>query len=313
MSQSGKYSTSSGVPQGSNLGPLMFLIFINDLPACIDHSDSLLFADDLKVYRKIGNVQDSMLLQRDLTSIIQWSEKNKLYFNVNKTPLKYNYYMNRNVLQTIMEVQDLGVWFTSSLKWEKHVNSIVNSSLKSLGFVIRSTTDFKCSRSLKILYNSLVRSKLEYACKVWDSDIRLYQSKIETIQNKFLKYLYYKEHGTYPDYGQYHNVRSEFNIIKLLHRREIIAINFIHKLINNRVDCPGLLPFVKLYVPAYRTRPKKTFFTPRCRTNLRTYSPMVGMVEKVNTFIDAADANLFNISISVIKTEIINYYIRTYY
>lgn len=321
--ESQKYFTPSGVPQGSNLGPLFFLLFINDLPLHIEYSQALLFADDLKIFRNIDNAHDGELLQRDLDSVMQWSKNNKLYFNVDKckamtytrkkVPVVYNYYMNSNILENISQAKDLGVWFTSDLKFDKHINFIVNSSLKSLGFLKRNTADFKSIACIKILYNSLVRSKLEYACKVWDSGTTLHRNKVETVQNKFLKYLYYKKYGSYPDYDQYHWVRCLFNIIKLTHRRDIAGICFIHKLVNNRIDCPKLLPLVNLYAPAYRTKPKITFFISRCYTNLRRNSPMVRMISASNSFIINSNINIFNTSVSLFKSKIITYFFNKYY
>ena len=74
----------SGVPQGSILGPLLFVIYINDLSSTIMYSNLFKFADDAKCYKAIHNLQDSQSLQLDVDSLFQWSLENKLSFNINK-------------------------------------------------------------------------------------------------------------------------------------------------------------------------------------------------------------------------------------
>ena len=79
-----EYNMSSGVPQGSNLGPLLLLMFINDLPDIINHSNKLFFADDLKLYKTIETADDADLLQDDLYNIYRWCNNNKLDLNISK-------------------------------------------------------------------------------------------------------------------------------------------------------------------------------------------------------------------------------------
>ena len=73
-----KLMVSSGVPQGSHLGSLLFLLFVNDLPKVLKYSKSFLFADDLKIYRSISNLIDCFLLQLDINAVVNWCELNNL-------------------------------------------------------------------------------------------------------------------------------------------------------------------------------------------------------------------------------------------
>lgn len=315
---SDQYLTTSGVPQGSNLGPLLFLILINDLPSCVKYSQSLLFADDLKIFKAITSNSDAELFQKDIHALVKWSNSNKLFFNIekckvmtyslNKIRIHSNYTMNGNILRREYQVKDLGVFFNDNLKWDQHIDYIVNSSLKNLGFLIRNTANFLTIKSIIILYNSIVRSKLEYASKVWNSSAVTNVAKIETVQNKFLKYIHFKKYGYYPEYGSYHRIRCEFQIFKLHHRREIIDLLFLCKLINNRIDCPKLLPLVSLYVPAYRTRPRSVLHVPTYRTDLRRNSPMIRLPMLANSFIYDSDANIFNTSVHSFKMVVHKHY-----
>ena len=87
-----KMCVPSGVPQGSHLGPLLFNLFVNDISVCFVNSDFLLFADDLKIYRAVRNVSDTLVLQDDLDRLYDWSIKNKLSLNVSKCTVTFTRY-----------------------------------------------------------------------------------------------------------------------------------------------------------------------------------------------------------------------------
>ena len=102
---------TSGVPQGSILVPLLFLLFINDMPDCAEHSILSLFADDAKCFRKIIDVDDCERLQHDLNSLYEWSQVWKLNFNVikckvvsftrNTKSIVFNYHLNVTILENV--------------------------------------------------------------------------------------------------------------------------------------------------------------------------------------------------------------------
>ena len=109
---------TSGVPQGSILGPLLFLLFINDMPDCAEHSILSLFSDDAKCSQKINNVDDCERRQCDLNSLYDWSQVWKLNFNVikckvvsftrNTTPIVFNYHLNGTILENVSCYNHLG-------------------------------------------------------------------------------------------------------------------------------------------------------------------------------------------------------------
>ena len=109
------------IPQGSNLGPLLFLIFINDLPENIVGSKCLLYADDLKLYRMIKSDRDEHLLQSSLNLLALWSSDNDLRLNINKCfivsfsrkkeIIHHRYSIDGTILNTLTHIKDLGVTF----------------------------------------------------------------------------------------------------------------------------------------------------------------------------------------------------------
>ncbi|KAF2885699.1 hypothetical protein ILUMI_20472 [Ignelater luminosus] len=155
-----------------------------------------LASDDVKIYKEVANVEDCHTLQHNVKSPLDWSNTNRLSLNISKCksmtfttkkyPTYYQYTINGNNLERIQRVRDLGVNLRSDLRWDDHIEKIVNASLKSLGFLMRSTQDLKSVTAIQLLYKSLVRSKLEFASAVWNPGQITHQNKIETVQNKFL-------------------------------------------------------------------------------------------------------------------------------
>ena len=113
----------SGVPQGSVMGFLLFLIFINDLPLWIRNSRLLMFADDTKISRKVSKVEDGFLLQQDLDCLMEWSKYWRLDFNIDKCTIMRiqqcchdKFKLNGNKLQEVTKEKDLGIIVTKDLK-----------------------------------------------------------------------------------------------------------------------------------------------------------------------------------------------------
>ena len=144
------YSTlikaSSGVPQGSHLGPLLFILFINDLPLYVAHSKLLLFADDAKLYCEVASVRDAIDLQADLSSLNQWCMDNKMDLNADKcytisfsrkqSTVHYPYSIHHKVLAREDQVKDLGVIFDTKLSFNQHVSVAVKKALRVWDFTL---------------------------------------------------------------------------------------------------------------------------------------------------------------------------------
>jgi hypothetical protein len=168
----------SGVPQGSALGPLLFNTFINDLFDVINHSNCLLFSDELKVYRAISSPSDCLLLQSDIDRVHNWCSANFIKPNFSKirfisfarktNVLNYQYRLgNTFILQTGC-IKDLDVHIGCKLHFHHHVD-FFSHALKLLVLIRTITFSFSTLDSLLMLYFALVRSKLEYASVAWVS------------------------------------------------------------------------------------------------------------------------------------------------
>ena len=180
----------SGVPQGSVLGPLLFLIFINDLLDEVDSSGSL-FADDSKLFRKINCPHDQLTLQNDLAKLQDWSRKWLLEFNekkckvmhIGRLNLKLDYHINNTVLVETKEEKDLGVYITPDLKSATHVAKVAAKANSMIGR-IRHTFKFMNTNIFKSIYPGLVRSHMEYAVQVWSPHLKKDIKTLEKVQRR---------------------------------------------------------------------------------------------------------------------------------
>jgi hypothetical protein len=189
-------NVTSGVPQGSVLGPLLFSFFISDLTKAVKNSQTLLFADDTKLFNKVtdnGNIK----LQEDLFSVSEWCKNWQIDLNYKKCKClhfgkenpKLDYYFDKDKLNSITNStseRDLGVIFESDLLFEKHIDTKILTCTKLLGFLKFFFKNLDAT-SFVNLYISLIRPHLEFCSPVWNRTNRSFIVKIEKIQRKATK------------------------------------------------------------------------------------------------------------------------------
>ena len=184
---------TSGVPQGSVLGPILFIIYINDLEVGLKSSISK-FADDTKVGGKALTTADCEIIQNDINQIIKWSEKWQMSFNPDKCKVmhvgsrnsNFSYKMQGKPLQAVQEESDLGVTISSDLKHTKHCKAACKKANTMLGFIARNF-EYKTPEVVLTLYNSMVRPHLEYAVQFWSPNYRKDIESLERVQRRATK------------------------------------------------------------------------------------------------------------------------------
>jgi hypothetical protein len=188
----------SGVPQGTVLGPLLFLTYINDLPDNI-HSSVRLFADDCVLYHEIQNEIDSNELQEDLNTLVKWEENWQLCFNPSKcfvmrltharSPKHFDYKLGNNILNETDGHPYLGIHITN---WNKHIQQTTSKANRTLGFIKRnlhSCPKHTKESAYKTLVRVTVRPLVEYTSAVWDPHTMDLTNQIEMIQKRAARFV----------------------------------------------------------------------------------------------------------------------------
>ena len=195
------------------LGPLLFVIYINDLPEVIDKESYLfLFADDTKVFRTINSQLDSDILQRDIKSLDDWSKKWLLTFHPDKCVsmticnasepgvehrTKRNYKLNNIKLKVSGCEKDVGIHVDEHLNFDKHISSIINTANRVLA-VIRKSFEYMDCEIFSLLFKGLVRPNLEYATPVWNPHLMKHINALEAVQIRATKMVPGISHLPYP-------------------------------------------------------------------------------------------------------------------
>jgi len=296
-------SVSSGIPQGSVLGPLLFLIYINDLPDGIE-STIYMYADDTKLYREINSPDDHIILQKDLEKLCIWSEKWLLKFHPNKCSIlsigkqtsTYDYKLvSRNdshKIEYVKFIKDIGVTMDSALTFDQHINIKINTANKILGIIRRSYRFLNCETFLP-LYKCMVRSYFDYAVCVWDPYRIKHIQEIEDVQRRATKLIPEIKNFTYPER------LKKLGLPTLAFRRIRGHMIEVYKIINDMYDnrvTGNLLTFrnkatVNLRGNEY-TLDQKRIYKPECK-NFFSNKVVTIWNTLPNSVVDANSLNIF--------------------
>ena len=237
---SNQLEVMSGVPQGSVLGPCLFLFYINDLPDTLT-SQVRLFADDTVCYLAVKNNKDTETLQRDLDTLAAWEQKWHMEFHPekcevlsitrNKHTIQHSYTLHGHTLKSVPSAKYLGVTITNNMSWSKHIDNITAKANRSLGFLRRNlrvrSTDLKSKA-----YYALVRPIVEYASPIWDPHEQHNIRKLDMVQRRAARYALNRYHNT-------SSVSSMLDILQwpsLTKRRKETKLCMLYKISNSTMN-----------------------------------------------------------------------------
>ena len=304
------FVVNSGVPQGSHLGPLLFILAINDVTNVISHSDILVYADDMKIFKVVTNVIDHCRLQNDINEFYIWCKMNNLCLNMDKchvmtfsrkrAPSVHNYKVNSNRVSRVCNMSDLGVIFDTKLEFIDHIQMVVNKANSVLGFVRRWSRELSDPYITKALYVSFVRPILEYASPVWSPHYSSHIKRIESVQRRFvrlsLRSLPWNDPYRLPPYE---NRLQLLNLNTLQRRRDVTDTLFIFKVLTGNIDDPQILSVIDFNLRTFNSRTHDILISRYHRTNYGMHEPISRMVRLFN---DAKKYIDFHIDKEELKT-----------
>ena len=281
-SNSNKLLVTSGVPQGSVLGPILFIIYINDIthPTLSDGSMTL-FADDIMIYRPICTPEDLAMLQSDIDSLTSWTGQNFLQFNADKCkymvisrkretnlslesqpPLQ----INGVTMERVENYKYLGVWITSNLSWSKHITEVCRKARQKVGILYRKCYKNANNATMLKLYLSCIRPELEYAATVWSPHQKGQIDTLESVQKLALR-VCFRNWDT-----NYHTLLSMNNIPSLSKRRLFLRLSFLFNIVKGVYSLPHNAPIEIREYHHYSQSHSLTLKVPYAKTNAFYYS-----------------------------------------
>ena len=181
---------TSGVPQGSVLGPLLFLLYIDDIDDGLTSNISK-FADDTKIYKEVSTIVDNISMQKDIDRMVKWAETWQMKFNIQKCKSLHAGHNNKNFCYSMgpewlsqdMQEKDLGVIVSNDLKPSNQCIEARNKANKMLGY-IGSKVEYKSKDVILKCYNALVRPHLEYCIQQWSPYFNQDIKMLEQVQRR---------------------------------------------------------------------------------------------------------------------------------
>ena len=264
-------SVDSGVPQGSIIGPILFVLFINDLPEGLSPGTNIsLYADDTKIWRQILSENDHAILQQDIDYLNNWALTNKMNFHpgkcnvlsvtasppalINVLPfIQFMYTLGNSVLDYTDCEKDLGVEMTPYLNFSSQCDRLYSKANQQLGLLRRNCHFVNDIRRRRALYITLVRSLFESCSIIWRPMNQTLLKKLESIQKRSIKWILHEEYMSYNSCVVYAQKCKDVNLLPLVNRFELNDILFFHKVMYNLL--PVELPYyLNLYEGNSRLR-----------------------------------------------------------
>ncbi len=240
---------STGVPQGSILGPLLFLIYINDLPTVSQMFDMIMYADDTTLYCNINEYITEHDINTELARIYDWLTSNKLALNVSKTKFmvfhsarKIVTYpclkLNNIEIEKVQTFNFLGLVLNSSLKWNTHINHIRTKIARTIGLMTRLKHIYPRA-ALLILYNALIIPNFTYCLLVWGSKV-VNDHPLHLLQKRALRIITNNDFLAHSE-----PICKELRLTKVPDMYHLSIWKFYFKLMNNRLP-----PYFNFMIPS---------------------------------------------------------------
>ena len=232
-----------GIPQGSILGPLLFTLYINDLPNCLKHTTPRMFADDTSLTAAGETLSEvEKRANEDLRNVHNWLSANKLNLNIAKTEyvligsrhrinsldIQPSINIDKQSVKRVKHSKVLGVQIDEHLDWTKHIESIAGKISSGIG-AIKKAKEFVDRNTLVLIYNALVQPHFDYCCEVWDVLGKTLSDRLQKLQDRAARIIMNFKNES----RQSLLARNSLGWINLEERRVHIKAKLMYKSINN--------------------------------------------------------------------------------
>lgn len=302
----------SGVPQGSLLGPLLFIIYINDIPSTILHSSVYMFADDTKFIKPISSTTDHLHMQEDMSALNDWCKVWKLNLHLHKCFL-LKFHLSQQTSHDhelpILEIsgssipqsethRDLGIIVQGNLSWDDHYSKICANAYASFHLIRRNISASANMLLKKRLYLTLVRSHLSYCSQIWRPRLIKDIEVLERVQRRASKFLT-------SDYTSNYKARLiKLQMLPLMYWFELQDIMFLVKTIKNPPDNFNLSDYITFNTSSTRAASSHHLNSKFCRLSITRHFYFNRIVRLWNS-LPQLDLSL---SVLSIKKKLHNYF-----
>ena len=240
---SGQCRVTSGVPQGSILGPTLFILFLNDISSDLSPGTNIaMYADDTKIWRRVINQDDHWILQRDINSLMNWASSNKMKFHPSKSHVltitnaigagpdnNFIYAMGNSPINYTDIEKDLGIYIQGKLNWTQHCDKLYSRANQRLGLLKRTCHFIKNLSKRRAFYLSQVRSQFEHCSIIWRPSTETTMEKLESLQKRSLKWVLGNAYLSLGDTSMYYQTCKQLNILPLVFRFDLKDLLFFHQ------------------------------------------------------------------------------------
>ena len=248
---------NSGVPQGSIIGPLLFVLFINDITNVLSRGTQILmYADDTKIWKVIHNHEDQITLHKDIANLYDWSVLNKISFHPHKCKvvtvstnhniMEYSYTMNGVNLQSCDSECDLGIEILKTFKWNRHHKKVISKASQKLGLLKRNITFSKGKTHRRNLYLSIIRSQFEHGSPIWSPVCLTHHDKFESLQKKCIKWILDQCYAHYSKHEYFEKLKC-LDILPLKQKFLMNDILLFYKVTHYVVNAISLPSYIVQY------------------------------------------------------------------
>ncbi len=263
-----------GIPQGSTLGPLLFILYVNDMPNCSKKLSFRIFADDTNIFYSSPSIDEiERVMNEEFNHILQYCIINKLSINYKKTNYmllkssnKKTHHINIRHIEEKSHIKYLGIYIDINFKWTQQIKHVKSKIAKNTG-VLNKLRYYVDLRMLKQLYYTLIYPYLNYGLMSWGNTYRTNLNKIRSAQNACVKSIFFA--------SKRENATPYYNLLKILKFDNIFKLKisiFTYKIIHDKTNIPTVFSqTIQLASTchSYNTRfaAKQNFGRPKVRTN----------------------------------------------